>query len=416
MAQSDAYAASSGWGRGSPLTSSGGLLGSYMQKMQTVSPSTGSLSMAQPASVNQHASSLARVVNPATDAQAPLTAPAPAPQAAVPAIAQVAAQTATQTAQALGQGLTSGGLTPGQAAPTSTGHLGLATTTAADFTGPRSFNARASDGTHVGVTYDPKTNQFIAPSYSVLISLATDPAQKASLIAQDNMARSAAAAANQQFAGQLQARAQSLQATQAQNQEGIAAQQTAHDKAAADAAQLQADQASAFNLGGSLQAPNTSEIDRAGQNSLNSVASQYASGLSGADSRYYNFSGQGAQSTQQAVNQVNHDTAYAKSYNDNYGLFSSALQGQQGAHTNATGQQLNLDMQGVTQALSSLQQQASQLDAATQTKVNAQIIPLQNALSQYQNAVKDYGVDSSQAAAFAKAVFSLGGSAIAGAV
>ena len=270
------------------------------------------------------------------------------------------------------------------------------------------------------LNYNPSTNKYEFPSgyYSVMVGTGQMTlAQAQQLQAQGD---AAAATYNAQQAPALNAFATQKATWQQNQQTAQAAIQTQADQstqqAQANAAQLAADQASAFNLNTKLQAPNTTDQDTADANSLAQVQSQYNSGLGGADSGYLGYLGQGAQQQQIATNQVNHDTAYANAFDQNYGTFANALQAQQTAQTNVTGQQMALDVQGISQALSTLQNQASQLGTAAQTNLNTQLLPLTKALQQYQQAVTQYGQSSSAATSLWKAVTSLAGTAFSAAV
>lgn len=165
-----------------------------------------------------------------------------------------------------------------------------------------------------------------------------------------------------------------------------------------------AQQAHSAALSGIAMRPiDTSASDATDQASLNSLISQYAtSGVGGLASRF--GGNQAASLTGQ--NALNHDLAAATSYNTNLGLFGSALGAQNNADVAATGNQLFSDIQSVQQIAEQLQQEMGQLGATARAKAQSQLDQLNNAVAQYQAAVREYGQGSANAMILARGILS----------
>ena len=463
MALPDAYASSNGWSGGSPLTNTGALLGNYLQGNQVVNPTTNTLTTATPTTVNTQPSSLSRVVNPSSNAAYTTGEPSSsssgttaatatpsatdtatiASQAAATAGVQAGAQIAAQHA-ALSNPLQTPAVAAIPATGTATftrgGSLAPSTVPQAanvyanidpnslpvpKFSGPATTYFTDDEGIKFPAVFNYATGQWVSSGVPIVPASLNSGANGSSTSFKftnvnaaiaDAMSHLNASSDVTSYQQQLAAYKTAQQQAVTGNQAATSAFQQQQDAASAAAAQYAADQGSAFNLTGKLQAPNTADVDQAGANSLAQVASQYNSGLGGADSGFLGYLGQGAQAQQNATNVVNHDTAYANAFDTNYGTFANALQAQQTAQTNVTGQQMALDVQGISQALSTLQNQAQQLGTQAQSNLNTQLLPLSQALQQYQQAVTQYGIESAQATSFWKTITSLAGTAFSAAV
>lgn len=423
MAASDAYAASGGWGGGSQALSPGGVLTNYYQKLQTRDPNSGSLSVAQPAQATVQPSSLSRVAATSQGATAQPTQPTQPTQAvaiptiaAVPTIAAAPVQLPQSTSRVLS--LQTGQDTSAGATPAKRPVIALidpkASLASVKYQGPQYATYTDPAGVKVNAIFNPATGKYQAIGQPVIPDFAGQgasfnlPADKVQPLIDEYVNR-----LNTQYQDQLQdfaTQKQQYDARTAQiNQANLVAQtqlqQQADAKAQADA-QDALDRANVFSLAQGLQAPNTQAVDQAGTNDLARIISQYRSGVGGADGAALGGVGAGAAATQSGVNAVNHDTAYANAFNQNYQTFTNALTAQQTADANASGQKLANDIQGVNQAVQLLQQQSNQLTAATKTKFDTALIPLQKLLQEYDLAVKNYGYQSAQSIQTATAILS----------
>lgn len=157
----------------------------------------------------------------------------------------------------------------------------------------------------------------------------------------------------------------------------------------------------------------TSATDATNQAAMNSMISQYASMGGGANA------GLGGAGVGQAAGALagqhvlSHQAAAAASYNTNLNAFSDALRVQAEYETEKTGTQLHNDIQAIQDVADQLAQNVEQLGAEKRQQAQAMITTLQNQVSAYQQAVREYGVASQQAIDAAKTIFSSGASAAA---
>lgn len=188
---------------------------------------------------------------------------------------------------------------------------------------------------------------------------------------------------------------------------GVPMSQTAFDAAAQ---QYQANNAAQFTNAVSLQAPDTTAVDKNSLAALFSLMSQGQTGVAGADSAAQQAALGTAGTYQAGQNLIAHDKDYADKYNTNLATFADAVTKQSAADTNATGQKLSQDITNVSDMLNQLQQAAQQLGTTSQQAISSQIQNLQNQISDYQVAAAQYGANSSQATTLARGILSAGGS------
>ena len=415
----DAYTGGGGWSGGSPLGDAQGALGSlgtYMSKIKTYDPQSGGLVSAKPAQPNQQMSSLARTMIQPVEQAATTPVAQPAPQVAPQPVQMVAPVQQVQPAQTV----TPAGLTMAQGR-----NLRSVGGAPADFaTAAKAPTLPSAEATFMGTLVRADGSTFTSPVKMVLNPSTGDwdlvPPENGNTSGYDY---AMSVAQNREFADRVQPNAKAtwsaannarLEAAAGQRAQDNIDMQTWMQKANADAiaraAQAQAERNGAFSLAGKLQAPDTSAVDRAAAMDLAQLNSQYGASGYGPDAAFRSYMGQRDQGTQANVNQATHNTAYANAFASNYGTFTDALKAQQANDVNASGQRLQYDMQGVDDALKVVVQQSSQLSEGAKTALQSAVLPLQDALAKYQNAVKDFGVKSTAAIQQAQAVLSLAGS------
>lgn len=167
-------------------------------------------------------------------------------------------------------------------------------------------------------------------------------------------------------------------------------------------AQHQTNTEDALNISKGIQPVDTSQQDAINQSSIAALASRYSTNVGKGDVGSMGRLYASALTNQTGTNKLLSDEAYAQGFNRNLSIFQDAVEKQSTLDASATGTKLQSDVQAMSDAVSKLTQQISQVGTSASQAVSQQLIDAQRLIQDYQKKASAYEANSDEAIKYMK--------------